>query len=149
VEALLIRQAESNDIDWILGQLREFSKFIETKYELYGEEQYSKDGLQMLISSHLFLIAEKNSKRVGFVAGYLTPHLFNPTIKILNELFFWVIPEHRGEGIGTILMNDYIDFGKKNAQWITFSFNRFTKVNEKSLLKRGFHLHESTYLQEI
>jgi len=144
-----IRRAESQDIDWILGELKIFSKFIGTKYELYGDEKYSKDGLQMLISSHLFLIAEKDGKRVGFVAGYITPHLFNPSIKILNELFFWVIPELRGHGIGTVLMNAYIDFGKKNAQWTTFSLNRFTKTNDRSLLKRGFHEHERTFLLEV
>lgn len=145
----ITRPAKSEDIEWILGELKVFSKFIRTKYELYGDEAYSKKGIQMLIDEHIFLIAEVDGNRAGFVSGYFTPHLFNPAIKILCELFWYVNPNYRGAGVGSLLMNEYVAFGKKHAQWITFSKNRFTKLNEKSLLKRGFNHHESTYLQEI
>lgn len=145
----ITRSANSEDIDWILGELRVFSKFIRTKYELYGDEAYSKKGIQMLIDEHIFLIAERCGERAGFVAGYFTPHLFNPEIKILCELFWYVNTNHRGSGVGRLLMNEYVAFGKKKAQWTTFSINRFTKLNERSLIKRGFSEHERTFLLEV
>jgi hypothetical protein len=46
-------------------------------------------------------------------------------------------------------MDFYVAEGMKKAQWITFSLNRFTKVNERSLLRRGFAHHETTFLKEI
>ena len=144
-----IRRAESSDVDWIMAQLKSFAKFIETKHSLYGDEAYSKDCLQYLIDKHYLSIAEKEKVLVGFSAGYFNPHLFNPSILVLCELFWWVVPEHRKSRVGAMLMNEFISFGKKNAQWISFSLNRFTEVNETSLLKRGFHLHEKTYLQEV
>ena len=145
---IVIRRAESRDIDWLLRELKDFARFIDTRYSLYGDEKYSREGLQLLIDKHVFLVAEKDCTPVGFVAGYFTPHLFNPEINILCELFFYVIPRYRGCKAGSLLMEAYIDAGKKCAQWITFSLNRFTRMNERSLLNRGFAHHESTYLLE-
>jgi len=147
--SISIRRAEASDVAWILAQLKSFAQFIETRYSLYGDEAYSKKGLQLLIDEHVFLIAEKDSLPIGFVSGYFTPHLFNPKIKILCELFFWVVPSRRGCRAGSMLMDAYISEGMRKAQWITFSLNRFTKVNERSLLRRGFAHHETTFLKEI
>jgi len=143
-----IRRAELFDIDWILGELKIFSKAIETKYELYGDEKYSKDGLEMLIKNHIVFIAECDSERIGFVAGYFTPHLFNPQIKILSELFWWTVPKYRRKGVGAMLMDEFIMFGEKNAQWIAFSLTWMTKFSDSSLLKRGFKPYENVFLKE-
>lgn len=144
-----IRRAEARDIAWILSQLKEFSQFIETRHQLYGSEEYSCKGIQLLIEEHVFFIAEENNEPIGFVSGYFTPHLFNPDIRILCELFFWVVPSKRGCRAGSLLMDAYIDEGMKKAQWITFGLNRFTRVNERSLIKRGFAHHETTFLMEV
>ena len=144
-----LRRAQGSDIPWLKCELRKFSTFIETKYELYGSDEYTEDGLKLLIEKHFLTIATQDENPVGFIAGYFNPHLFNPSIIVLCELFWWVVPEHRHSRVGAMLMNEFISFGKKNAQWISFSLNRFTEVNETSLLKRGFHLHEKTYLQEV
>lgn len=144
-----IRRAQATDVAWLKCELRKFSTFIETKYELYGSEEYTEDGLKLLIEKHFLTIATQEENPVGFIAGYFNPHLFNPSILVLCELFWWVTPEHRNSRVGAMLMNEFIDFGKKNAQWISFSFNRFTEVNEHALTKRGFHLHEKTYLLEV
>lgn len=141
-----IRRAEASDIAWILSQLKEFSRFIETRYQLYGSDEYSRKGIELLINEHVFFVAEKNSLPIGFIAGYFTPHLFNPEIKILNELFWWTQKGHHRAAF--LLLQEYLRFGKSNAQWITLSLNRFTPINEKSILKRGFHEHERTYLLE-
>lgn len=143
-----IRRAEVRDIDWLLIQLKQFAEFLKTKHSVYGDEQYARSGLQVLIEKHVFLIAEKNGDPIGFISGFFTPHLFNPNLKILCELFWFVIPEFRRSRAGSMLLNEYMRFGKENAQWITMALNRFTQVNEQSLLKRGFQLHEKTYLFE-
>jgi hypothetical protein len=144
-----LRRAQGGDIPWLQCELKKFSTFIETKYELYGSDEYTEDGLQLLIDQHYLTIATLQEKPIGFMAGYFNPHLFNPAIKVLCELFWYVVPEHRRSRAGAMLMNAFIEFGKKNVQWISFSLNRFTEVNETSLLKRGFHLHEKTYLCEV
>jgi hypothetical protein len=145
-----LRRAEARDIAWLMIQLREFSKFIETEYQLYGDDEYTKNGLQLLIDKHyLNIAANENGEPIGFMAGYFNPHLFNPSIMYLCELFWWVVPEYRHTRAGALLMNAFIDFGKQKAQWISFSLNRFTEVNERALLKRGFELHEKTYLMEV
>lgn len=144
-----IRRAEVADIDWLLIQLREFAEFLKTKHSVYGDELYARCGLQTLIEKHVFLIAEKNGDPIGFVSGFYTPHIFNPSIHILCELFFFVVPSHRHSRAGSLLMDGYISEGKTRAQWITFSLNRFTKLNERNLLRRGFIHHESTFLMEV
>jgi hypothetical protein len=142
-----LRRALGSDIPWLQCELKKFSTFIETKYELYGSDEYTQDGLQLLIDKHFLLIAELQGTPVGFIAGYFTGHLFNPSIKVFNELFWWVPSGHPKAAYS--LLKEFIKFGKENAQWIVMSLNRYTKINEKSLLRKGFHEHERNFLMEV
>ena len=147
-----IRPGRPEDIDWLLGQLKNFSDFFGTKLSLFGaDEDYSRFVIQSFMSEpHVLLIAEKEDVGpIGFVAGIVTPHLFNPAIKVLAESFWWVDEAHRGSRAGLMLLNDFIAWGKTRVDWITFALEEKSPVNEKALLKRGFRLQERSYLMEI
>lgn len=49
-----------------------------------------------------------------------------------------------------MLLNEFVAFGHANADWIALSLiEGASPVKQSSLVKRGFHLHESSYLLEV
>ena len=86
-----IRRAELSDIDWLLSQLSSFAKFYGTKKSLFGSAEYSKAFLTVMINEHIFFIADDSTHGpIGFIAGTLEPHTYNPEIITLIESSWWV-----------------------------------------------------------
>jgi hypothetical protein len=93
-------------------------------------------------------IAERDGP-VGFVSGMLAAHPYNPALTVLTEMFWWVAPEARGSRAGLLLLDAFLAYGERNADWIIFTLEHHSPVNERTLTKRGFHLHERSYLYEV
>ena len=149
MESPTIRSAHPRDFEWVISQLKDFSEFVGTKKKLFGDEQYIRLGLLNISEKHVFFVAEKNFEPVGFIFGFFVPHFFNPEIKTLTELAWWVIPSERGTEAGLLLMRAFIEFGKKNADWIAFGLNEKTPVNPDRLLSMGFKNFERSFLLEV
>lgn len=149
-----IRPAQAEDIPWLVGQLKVFSAFFGTKRPLFPDDEFAAKGLAMMMTNHLVLVAEMfhdelSAGPVGFIAGYVTPHPFNPTIRTLTETFWWVAEEYRWSRAGLKLLNAFVDWGRDNADWIMFALEEKSPVKEEVLLKRGFRLQERNYLCEV
>lgn len=148
--SITIRNAELTDIDWLIPELREFSKFFGSKIPLFDDEQYARDGLKNLITSHLFFVASSGDKPVGFISGLVTNHIWNPKIKVLTEVFWWVIPAYRtASKAGLMLLKAFTDWGTGHVNWINFTLEHNSPVSDRSLLKRGFKPTETNYLLEV
>lgn len=143
-----VRQANDNDLSWLLDQLFEFSKFYGTKKNLFGSEQYAIDYVTKIVKEHFVLVSENENEKTGFIAGLILQHPFNPEIKLLQELWWWVKPEYRQGRSGYKLFKDFSDFGKKFCDWTVFALEENSPVNDKILLKNGFRHKETTYLRE-
>lgn len=145
-----VRRASSDDIDWLLSQLKLFSDFFGTKRALFPSEEHARPGVELMVASHLVLIADHPAiGPVGFIAGYVTPHPYNPSIRLLAESFWWVSEEHRGTRAGLLLLNEFVAWGKANADWVTFALEAKSPVTDRVLLDRGFVQQERTFLLEV
>lgn len=145
-----IRRATPEDVDWLIPQLRRFSSFFGSKKPLFGDEEYARAGLLTLIEQHLFLLAEREDVgRMGFIAGYVLPHMFNPQIRLLAEAFWWVDEQYRGSRAGAQLLKAFMEWGEANVDWIQFSLEESSPVKEDAFLKRGFVLKERSFLKEV
>ena len=145
-----VRNATHKNIDWIMTELKEFAKFFGSKHSLYGDEEYVRNGLEILIDDHILLIAEDDLGLTGFIAALVLPHIFNPNIKTVIEIFWWVPEEHRHTRSGFLLLKELIKASDElGASWITMGLQNGTDVKEESLAKLGFHLHERNFLREI
>lgn len=147
--AAQVRRAQPSDMDWITGELRAFDRFYGSTKSLFGNAEYVRTTLEALIAQHVFLIAERDGNRMGFIAGLLTPHFFNPELKVLTEMLWWVPPAHRGSRAGLLLLNEYIRIGEESADWILMTLEDRSPIAERSLIKRGFHLKERSFLMEV
>lgn len=144
-----IRRADAGDIDWLVSQCRDFASFFDSRHNLFPDEALAREGLWAMISNHIVFIAQKAGIPVGFVAGTLAPHMFNPAIRVLYEAFWWVTEEHRGSRAGLLLLNSFVAWGREHADWIIFTLENHSPVNDSVLLRRGFTLKERSYLMEV
>jgi GNAT superfamily N-acetyltransferase len=148
---MVVRDGNSEDVPWLLEQLREFAAFFGSKHSLFDEE-YAREYLPQFIDSSLFLVAESDEgRRSGFLGAYITRHPYNPRIDpILSEAFFWVERSHRGGRAAVMLLDAYIEYGKAiGCKWIGFTLETRSPMHEEHLIKRGFHKQESSYLMEL
>lgn len=144
-----IRRATEEDIPWLINELRQFAQFFGTKLSLLDEET-APLGLSRLILNHPFFVAEKESVGpVGFLSGLLSPHAFNPKITQLTEVFWWVSEEHRQSKAGLLLFQEYVAFGKANADWINCTLEVGSPVKDAFLERQGFRLQERSFILEV
>lgn len=156
-----IRQALESDLGWLLLQQREFDQFYGTARSLFPkDEAVALEVMTTIVRTQVVLIAEKehasaipgvtlDRERVGFIAGALGPHPYNPDLIVLSEQFWWVVPEHRGGSAGAKLLAEFMDFGRENAKWIVMTLEAKSPVDPKSLERHGFREFERSYLLEI
>jgi RimJ/RimL family protein N-acetyltransferase len=137
-------------MDWLVAQLKLFSTFYGSVYQLFGDEGYSRQYISNLIHNHVVLIADDGSP-AGLIAGYVSKHPYNPNINVLTEVFWWVEEKHRGSSAGARLLRSFTDWGKANGMnWIQMSLiEGRSPVNPESLEKRGFKLYEKAFLMEV
>lgn len=144
-----IIQANLDDTDWLLGQLVQFAQFYGTRRSLFGRIEQARASLEDMIKNHIVLIAWRDTLRVGFISGYVTPHPYNTDIRLLAETFWWVDPQHRMSRAGLMLLDKFTDWGNANCDWITFSLEHHSPVKDTCLVKRGYKLQEYSYLKEV
>lgn len=143
-----IRRALHSDLDWLWLQYRAFADFYNSVFDLAQNEDYGRAFLKNLIDNHVVFLSVEEGIRTGFIAGTATQHHFNPSIRQLNELGWWVIEDARGGKSGSRLLEEFIKFGKENCDWISFTMEANSPISDAPLLKRGFRLQEKTYLLE-
>lgn len=148
----VIRKAVESDLDEILIHLKDFSDFYDNKYKLYGkDEEYNKKLILSFITDHIFFVAVTSDTNsvVGFISGLINNHIYNPSIKVLTESFWWVVPNHRTSKAALLLLNKFVEVGKEIADWVVMTVEDRSPVNERTLFKRNFKLIEKSYLLEV
>lgn len=144
----LVRRANKSDLDFIVAQCEEFSKFYGTKKELFPGKEFASQGLLNIIENHVAFVSEVDGELSGFISGYFVEHPFNPKLKLLAENFYWVKQESRFGKSALKLLNAFVDFGQANSDWITFSLEHHSPMKEAALEKRGFKFQEKSFLRE-
>jgi hypothetical protein len=138
-------------LNWLLEELKKFDQFAGTRYSMFPEsEEDARGRLLNLIREHVFLVAERASERVGFVAGFIFQHHFNKDLLCLQECFWWVMPKYRGSSAGIRLLDAFKLAGESlEVDWIYFSMLPNTPASDRALLRRGFKLQDRLFLLEV
>lgn len=147
-KGVTVRRAVPTDLEWIVAQAFEFSKFYNTK-SIPFNFTYANFYFTNLITTQIVFVAEKSGELMGFIAGYLVPHHFNPNLRMLAEAFWWVEEKHRGSRAALSLLNEFVAFGKANADLITMSLEENSPASDRSFTKRGFKPKERAYMLEV
>lgn len=132
-----------------MSELKDFSTFFDTAMPVYHSDEHTMKGLKDLMDNHLMLLAEKDGDPKGFICGLINKHMFNPDIRTLTEIFWWVKMGERNTKAASYLIDSFVEWGKENVDWICFSIQQNTPIKPVSLVKRGFEFKEQAFLMEV
>ena len=148
------RRAALTDVTQLLPHLRAFAAFAGHRHCLYPGDGEAAVKVAHLIRDHFFCVAEdvqvnQPTQLIGFIAGLLVPHWMNEEVIVLDELFWWVDPDHRGSKAGLMLLKEYCDFGEANAHQMTMTLENESPVKPETLQRFGLMQHERVFLKEM
>lgn len=103
-----IRLAEKHDLPYVLEMLRHFrdNSPVPKIKECNNEEYINSLYHSIIVGGGVAYVADVD-KPVGIIMGYIAPSIWDPSIQILNELVYWVEPEHRHTTIAYRLLVNY------------------------------------------
>lgn len=89
------------------------------------------------------LIAKLGDEPVGAIGALIVPNMFNPNIKTLVEVFWYVLPDYRSTKVGGMLLFALEGLAvETKAEEVTLSLLPTSEVGVENLAKRGFNLEE-------
>ena len=139
--------ATEEHIPWI----RDVAATRMLKEEVYKPEYVNHTQIEHLIrqgiATNTMWIVLKNDVPVGALGALAVPSLFNPTIRTLMEIFWWVDPDHRTGRAGAMLLTTYVAEAD-NYDEATLTLLTTSNVMNETLLKKGFHLREFGFRKE-
>ena len=103
-----IRQANKFDLPHVIDMLKKFRNAtpIDMMKDCDNEEHVNKMYHHVLLGGGIALIAE-DTQPIGMIVGIIDRNIWDPNIKILRELVYWVEPESRGSSAGYKLLLQY------------------------------------------
>lgn len=105
--------------------------------------------LDWLKSDRYFVfVAERDARMVGFLAGVVTPHVFNPNVRVTGVLLWYVAPRARGSRAAKLLLETYLDQAASGENTIVTFSHTAGAVSPRSLERMGLRLTEHAYLLE-
>ena len=145
-----IRTANKFDLPYIVEMLRHFRdaspipKIKECNNEAYINTLYHG----ILVGNGIAVVAEAD-KPIGMIMGYITPSIWDPDMLILNELVYWVEPEHRNTTAGYRLLATYNNMAKEllNKNKIhMFTMNKMINSPDLDFSKFGYRKIEEVWV---
>lgn len=144
-----LRFATLEDVGDILVELRKFDEFCGFKKSLY-DEKITHSVVESFVTNNQFWVMYDGDKLAGFICGLLSPHVMNPEVKVFYEVLWWVTEGYRRKsGVGTLLFNEFQEFGEANADMIVVTSEDVSPIPDTFFLHKGFKLKERAFLKEM
>jgi GNAT superfamily N-acetyltransferase len=107
----MIRIANKFDVPQILDMLRNYRD----SGKIYGVQDITDEATPIRILTHILAgggiayVGQKDNELIGMLLAVKTPYLWDHTKFVMNEIVYWVEPEHRGSTTGYKLLSKYIE----------------------------------------
>jgi N-acetylglutamate synthase-like GNAT family acetyltransferase len=148
-----IRQANKFDLPNVLDMLRNFRSNtpIEMMRECNNEEYINKLFHHIILGGGVALIAE-DKNTAGMIIGVKDQNIWDPNLKVLRELVYWVEPQYRGSSAGYKLLLQYNKLAKELVNENKINMYTMTKmVNSPDLdfTKFGYKKTEEVWVAGV
>jgi N-acetylglutamate synthase-like GNAT family acetyltransferase len=149
----MIVKARRTDINIIIDMMKKYSSYSPI-FELRTthNEQHVRNVVDAIIVGQGFvLLAFKDETPVGMFIAIRHGNTWNPDVKILTELAFWVEPEHRHSSVGYRLLKEYEKCAEEmliNKSITAYTVSRL-ESSEFDPAKRGFKPLDFTYFKQL
>ena len=132
----------------ILEHLKDHAVQYRSKKILYYDDE-AEGFITRLINDHLVLVCCHDGIIVGLISGMIMPHAYTSRIKTLVENFWWVTEEYRNTKAASLLLNEFIRYGRQNVDWIVCATQADGTLKDQSFIRKGFVLKEKSFLMEV
>jgi len=121
--------------------------FCEALNERCDESSMEHTVRNMLTSDDAVILIDEKAMVGGLVYG----HYFDMNRRIASELFWWVDPEARGNGIGIRLLKALEDWARgRGAERLTMLYMKSLGQGlEKLYTRYGFIPHEASFVKVL
>ena len=115
--SLTIRPLTKEDLDDLMPLIGDFWKYLDDLHEAQGKD-FDKEKAKSILAAtmdwrgHNIYGCYKEGLLVGFTDFWVLPDFFHGG-NILNIQNFYVIPDLRGHGVGTAIMDRIIEIAKE------------------------------------
>ncbi len=142
-----VRRGSEEDLDWLMEQSEAFTRFIGNAVPFHPERAALL--LRSWLADHYVVIAEQDGERAGMLVAMATSHTFNPDVRVLSEIMWWVVEAKRNTRAGLLLLNalDKIAEAEK-VDLVTMSTESVSPLSGRVLNKRGYRQKELTWVKE-
>ena len=145
----MIRAATHDDMGDILRMGRSFCKALGEKFD----RQSVCEHVEWLIETDICtaLVCEFEGEVVGMVSGVCIPVYFDSSRTQASEMWWWVDEDARELGVGTELIDGLESWARQaGAERLSMMMMHDLDKSIASIYeKRGYHIHESTFLKEF
>jgi hypothetical protein len=152
--SIRVQHATLQDFPWILEQLEDLDEWYfgsrDVKKRFFVDKEHISWSLSSMLEDGIILLAWRGEQRIGYIAGWVTSHPYNPDIKLATHASWFVDEEHRNTKAAIQLMMVF----KSTAQalgcdWVVMSLAPETPIREESMKRWGFVPKDRSYLLEI
>lgn len=139
---MIVRKMEESDVDAVLDIVVAFSR----EYSGAPAEAVPSDVTEWLLGTEVW-VADLDGEIVGAICGIVSRSPFNRDIEMIQELFWYVVPESRGSSVGGELLKAYLDHAEDRKYSVVMTLLDDTPLLEDYLIKRGFRKREINYVK--
>lgn len=133
-----VKMIDYKVMDFHRVALRKLNKVFGDKYNTENMD------LEKYIRENRYMVCLKDGEIAGIMLSRMFSSVFDPTVRILmQDLLYAETPK-----VTSILLKDYIDFGKGSADHILTTITPWTNIKPRSLERLGFKHMETLYRME-
>jgi hypothetical protein len=121
------------------------AKHLSTIYK-ECQDTWTNFRLYKYAEAHRVTCCYYNGEPVGALLARLSPSVFDGVTMILYQDILYARPASRAS---KLLLEDFIDFGKRRAKYIVTMVGQQTRIKGKNLEKLGFEKIEEIYRIEV
>lgn len=108
---MIVRKANKWDVSDIITMLRHYRECTPwPRLARCDNEEYVRKMLTHIFAGGgVVFVAEKDADIVGMLIAVKNNNVWDPDLWLMNELCYWVEPDHRGTTAGYRLIKSYVD----------------------------------------
>lgn len=119
---------------------------IDTSTRIAPEFDWRKFDILQYAKINRIMMCLRDDKPVGLMLSSLSVSQFDDDIKILNQDLLYA---KSGTRAARLLLDEFIDFGRSNAQHLITMIAPLTNIKPSSLKRLGFQELETLYRLEV
>ena len=104
-----VRLANKFDLPKLKQMLWNYHDSGSVKVNVTSEETGLRILTHILVGGGLALVSEKNDEITGMLLAVKSPFLWDYNQFVMNEIAYWVEPEHRNGTAGYRLLKEYVE----------------------------------------